>query len=88
MHARTLYPPPSPSHCKPPTCSWKEGRFWNEVGWVGGELAHPPLDFPSLSAKIPPNYRITGDLGCVSGWGPKWRQQAPALTTPTMGPGD
>lgn len=68
MHAQTLYLLPSPSHHKPPTCSGKEGRFWNEVGWAGGELAHSPLDFPSLSAKIPPNYRITGGPGLCE-WG-------------------
>ena len=42
-----------------------------------GELARPLLDFPSLSVKIPPNYRITGDLGCGRRVGPILMQQAP-----------
>lgn len=53
---------------------------------MGGELAHPPLDFPSVSVKIPPNYRITGGLGCGSGVGAPPRQLL--LPLAAVGPGD
>lgn len=37
--------------------------------WVGRRELDCPLDFHSLSEKTPPNYQITGDLGCESGVG-------------------
>ena len=57
---------PPLSHCAPSSEEGRREEFWNEAGWVVSSL---PLDFPSLSVKIPPNYRITGDMGCGSGVG-------------------
>lgn len=37
--------------------------------WVGRRELDYPLDFHSLSEKTPPNYQITGHLGCGSGMG-------------------
>lgn len=55
--------PPSPP---PPT----EGRRRDSgMRWVGRRELDCPLDFHSLSEKTPPNYQITGDLGCGSGTG-------------------
>lgn len=58
----------------------REGGTDSGMRWVGGlELARPPLDFPSLSEKTPPNYCITGDLGYGSGGGAHRSSRLPPL---------
>lgn len=60
-------------------------------GMRGGRRAgsvSPSLDFPSLSVKIPPNYRITGEPGLWDwGGGQAQGRQAPAPSPQLWGPG-